>query len=69
MGVTVENNASFEAGTPGLVVEGPHLGTLDGRSYDISPDGQRFLMIRDSAPGETDDPFAGLTQIVVVQNW
>ncbi len=28
-----------------------------------------FLMIKEGAPADTDDPFAGLTQIVVVQHW
>jgi hypothetical protein len=31
--------------------------------YDVSPDGQRFLMIKPS------EQATSLTQIVVVQNW
>jgi len=31
--------------------------------YDVSPDGQRFVMIKQS------EEAAALTQIVVVQNW
>ena len=71
MGVTVEPGADFEVGAPGLVVKGIWLGTQPGppgRTYDIAPDGQRFLMIKE-AEADADDPFAGLTQIVVVQNW
>ena len=34
-----------------------------GRSYDISPDGRRFLMIRDSAIG------GGQAQLVIVEHW
>ena len=70
MGVTVETGAGFEASTPGLVVERPYYGTqapIPGRTYDIAPDGQRFLMLK--ADPDPDDPFAGVTQIHVVQNW
>ena len=69
MGVTVETDAGFEPGTPGLVVEGFYFREARGRTYDIAPDGQRFLMIKEGATVDADDPFAGLTQIVVVQNW
>jgi hypothetical protein len=37
-----------------------------GRTYDISSDGQRFLMIK---PGGGSDQTAAPTNIVVVQNW
>ena len=72
MGVTVETEAGFAAGTPALVVEGPYYDTTaanNGRSYDVAPDGQRFLMLEARAPANPDDPFAGLTQIHVVFNW
>ena len=73
MGVSVETAAGFAAGAPSLVVSGTYLGTgpgtRAGRSYDIAPDGQRFLMVKTSASAEGDDELAGLTQIVVVQNW
>ena len=35
---------------------------LPGRTYDISPDGKRFLMVKESAG-------AGATEFVVVMNW
>jgi serine/threonine-protein kinase len=37
-----------------------------GRTYDVSPDGRRFLMIKDSATG---DPNVTPASIVVVLNW
>jgi len=39
---------------------------IDGpfRIYDVTPDGQRFLMVREIA-----QPAARLSQIVLVQNW
>jgi hypothetical protein len=33
-------------------------------NYDVSPDGQRFLMLKDETQQATTS-----TQIVVVQNW
>jgi hypothetical protein len=36
-----------------------------GRTYDVSPDGQRFLMIKFSAA----DQARGVNNLVVVQNW
>ena len=40
-------------------------GGSPGRTYDVSPDGQRFLMIK---PGGADQA-AAPPQIVVVKNW
>ena len=71
MGVSVETAAGFVPGTPTLVIAGQY-GRLDrGRRYDIAPDGQRFLMIKQGAAptNDADDPFAGLTRIIVVLNW
>ena len=52
----------FEAGS--LIHDGRFLGNT-GRTYDISRDGQRFLMIKDtSASAQTSGP-----NIIVVQNW
>ena len=73
MGVTVEAGVDFEVGTPVLVVSGSYVGTSDGdnagRTYDIAPDGQRFLMLKAGAVGDADDLVAGPTQIIVVQHW
>ena len=66
MRVPVETTSAFKAGVPSLVVAGAYFGG-PGRSYDISRDGQRFLMMK--ARIDPDDPLAGLTQIVVVQHW
>ena len=69
---SVETGVGFEASTPALVVEGAYFETsasIGSRSYDISPDGQRFLMLTEGAPTNPDDTVAGLTQIHVVLNW
>lgn len=73
MAVPVEPASTFSAGTPVRLFAGPFfefLRTLDtsqivGRTYDISSDGRRFLLIKHATPiVEATRP-----QIVVVQNW
>jgi tRNA A-37 threonylcarbamoyl transferase component Bud32 len=56
---------SWSAGRPTKVVEGHYAteGVRDRRTYDVSTDGQRFLMIKQPA-NEVAAP-----QIVVVQHW
>jgi serine/threonine-protein kinase len=66
MRATVETAGGFHAGVPSLVVAGAYV-DAGARSYDISRDGRRFLMMK--ARIDAGDPLAGLTQIVVVQNW
>jgi eukaryotic-like serine/threonine-protein kinase len=54
MRVAVTREPTFEAGTPAKLVDGPYVyGALE-RWYDIAPDGQRFLLIKESHAG--DDP-------------
>ena len=72
--VDVEAGSGFRHGTPELIFSGQYAGTStalvsQNRTYDISPDGQRFLMLKTGGMSDPDDPFAGLTQIHVVQNW
>jgi len=38
------------------------------RGYDVSPNGQRFLMIKENAPSATT-PATARASIVVVLNW
>ena len=62
MVVGVQSEPAFSSGRPQLVFEGPYLTDLFATSnYDISPDGQRFLMIKEEE-GQQD-------QINVVLNW
>ena len=64
MAVTVDTDSGFAAGTPQMLFEGPYLPTnASFPFYDVSPDGNRFLML---------DPVlsqGGATQIHVVLNW
>jgi serine/threonine-protein kinase len=68
MRVGVERSASWSATTPTLLVKEGYFTTpaLVGRTYDVSPDGQRFLMIKE---GGGTDQTAAPPQIIVVQHW
>ena len=64
MAVDITTQPSFSAGKPKMLFEGPYVpDALTYPYYDVSPDGQRFLMIKPS------EETSSLTQIVVVQNW
>jgi len=69
MRVGVERAPSWAATTPTLLVKEGYFtspgGNL-GRTYDIAPEGQRFLMIKEG--GGTDQP-AAPAQLIVVQHW
>jgi hypothetical protein len=74
MAVTVQLTPTFSNGNPTKLFDAPSI-MLDGRfiatgthrTYDISRDGQRFLMIKENAgPSERDAPLATM---IVVQNW
>ncbi|MBZ5699386.1 MAG: serine/threonine-protein kinase [Acidobacteriia bacterium] len=65
MAVDIATQPSFTVGKPRMLFQGPYLptpGTL--RNYDVSPNGQRFLMLKASEQ-EQSAP----TQINVVLNW
>jgi serine/threonine-protein kinase len=65
MGVPVELTPRFVAGAPARILDGRYYSGGPYRSYDVSPDGTRFLMI---TRGGTDNA-ASAPSIVVVQNW
>ncbi|MDA2935363.1 hypothetical protein MYX82_13640, partial [Acidobacteria bacterium AH-259-D05] len=61
MVVKIQTNPDFQASKPTLLFTGPELGGgWDYRSWDIMPDGQRFVAV-ETAPTPTE--------LVVVQNW
>jgi serine/threonine protein kinase/Tol biopolymer transport system component len=69
MRVGVERAATWAATPPTqLVKEGYSTtpGSLSGRSYDIAPDGQRFLLIKE---GGGADQTGAPPSLVVVQHW
>jgi len=60
MAVAVETKSEFKAGTPSTLFKGRYVHDIF-TDYDVSPDGQRFLMIKESDKGQA--------QIKVVLNW
>jgi hypothetical protein len=66
MSVNVERGSSWVAGTPTNLFEGPYyngvVGSHVNRTYDVSPDGRRFLMIKEPEPATS-------ANLIVVQNW
>lgn len=61
MVVPVETEATFTAGAPEALFTGNYFVSRN-RNYDISPDGRRFLMIRE--PGTSPR-----TRLHLIFNW
>ena len=65
MAVDVDTKTGFAAGKPRMLFEGPYLPTAFSLpDYDVSPDGQRFLMLK-----PVESQASAPTQINVVLNW
>jgi hypothetical protein len=62
---TTGASSTFRTGSPVILLEGRYYIGTSGRAYDVSPDGERFLMIRQGG----SDGAAGAPTIVVVQTW
>lgn len=70
MRVAVERGPTWAATTPTKLLEGRYFaggGGFPSRTYDISPDDRRFLMLK--AAGGTDGAAAPTSGLVVIQNW
>ena len=65
MSVRIATTPAFRAGTPEPVFENAYLGTGWGRSYDVAPDGRRFLLTFRKEPPPALPP----AQMVLVQHW
>ena len=65
MAVPVQTEPTLTAGNGAVLVEGSYFVSPFGRAYDMTPDGQRFLMMKESTAAGA--PEAG--QIILVQNW
>ena len=66
MAVQVETQPSFAASKPAILFEKEYAASQfpsTGIAYDVSPDGQRFLMIKEL------EQSSAATQINVVLNW
>ncbi len=64
MAVDIKTDPTFLAGRPHTLFEAPYGRTYPGRSYDVTRDGRRFLMIPWSEPEPVH-----LTHVIVVLNW
>jgi serine/threonine-protein kinase len=66
MAVDVTTQPTFSAGKPKMLFEGQYFAVtpgLTGTAFDVSPDGQRFLMVKETEKATSS------TQINVVLNW
>jgi serine/threonine-protein kinase len=65
MAAAVETKPTFAAAKPKLLFEGNYAAGADGfvRRYDVSPDSQRFLMVKEAAQEQS------ASQINIVLNW
>ena len=64
MAVDVTTEPTFSAGTPRLLFEGTYeLSGGTRANYDVTPDGQRFVMVQLGEVGSE------ATQINIVLNW
>ncbi len=62
--VDIGTEPTFSAGTPKVHFEGTfQTANLSRANYDVTPDGQRFVMIQEGASD------SALPQINVVLNW
>ena len=65
MAVDIAAQPSFAAGKPRMLFQGPYeRSPATSPNYDVSPDGQRFLMLKPADTGESAP-----TQINIVLNW
>ena len=65
LAVSVQTEPSFVSGNPEVLFEGPYRLGFGSHTYDVSPDGQRFLMIKAAEPGGDGQR----PELVLVQNW
>jgi len=62
MVVSISTQPEFAAGTPQVIFEGPYV-NVPALSYDVAPDGQRFLVLK---PQHDDSE---VSELHVVTNW
>lgn len=65
MAVEIATEPEFRASLPQQLFEGPYLATTPVKSYDVTSDGQRFLMVRRGKPRELEP----VTEMHLILNW
>ena len=63
MAVPVATTPTFSAGTPKALFKGRYF-DAGGHDYDVAPDGQRFLMLKNS-----ESISASMLPIILIENW
>ena len=66
--VPIVSTPAFSAGNPLKLFGTRYFSAVQARSYDVAPDGQRFLMIKDP-PASSQNTTQALPSMVVVLNW
>jgi Tol biopolymer transport system component len=64
MSVAVELRPTFTAGVPRLIFEGKYGASAGIRSYDVTADGRRFLMVQ-----QKERPAVSAAEMILVLNW
>lgn len=64
MAVDIMTDPTLSAGKPRALFEGSYEAVVFARNYDVTPDGQRFLMVKPVA-----QPAQPVTHINVVLTW
>ncbi len=67
MAVAVQLGPTLQVGEAELLFEGQYFIQSNVRSYDVSPDGQRFVMIKPSGPGASES--AAGPEVILIQDW
>ena len=60
------SKGSFTVGNAELLFEGPYLNLLGSRTYDVAPDGERFVMVQ---LGSSATDAEAQAELIIVQNW
>jgi hypothetical protein len=64
MAVPVTVRPTFTVGAPRQLFEGRYGATSGIRSYDVTADGRRFLMVQ-----QKERPAVAAAEMILVQNW
>jgi len=66
MAVPIQTTPTFSHGQPTKLFAGRYSTSLPSRTFDVSADGQRFLMIRDA---QTSESGASEASAILILDW
>ena len=64
----LETEPTLRLGDPEVLFETQYRYGRSERTYDLHPDGQRFLMVKDAPPAD-DSGASAQPQIILIENW